>query len=447
MPLVLSAAAWGEKLEDLPLLDAPKPYALDAARKDLEAWSALAPDGTLTDAGRVLFTLPIDPALGRLLAEARRAGCLEDAIDLAAALSVGRPLFLAVPPPEDPHDNLRLAGCDATALVRAVRIGEPDVHRLSAFALEEARRVRARLRRIHTLADAAPDDEPVDREALARAAMAADPRVVHVARPRGRDVAFSNGGTELELARESAVHNLRDVEALVVFDMRTFGTGKSLRSLVTCAPAIPLAAIARAGLGRDRLASVRVESGRAVAKVERVLAGRVVATREEVPTGEVARAALAELFLRGSIFRDALPTTRERLALRALAAKLAARGHRAGVSSATAVPELEAWVLGRLLELGVQSGEDLSLLSGKDLVAEDVPYESRALLEREFPLRVSVGDATYEADYDLDRSQVLLRMIKGSRRDPPPLAYLPRFAGLRICVEGPRGIAVVRERG
>jgi hypothetical protein len=58
-----------------------------------------------------------------------------------------------------------------------------------------------------------------------------------------------------------------------------------------------------------------------------------------------------------------------------------------------------------------------------------------------------VGDATYEADYDLDRSQVLLRMIKGSRRDPPPLAYLPRFAGLRICVEGPRGIAVVRERG
>jgi hypothetical protein len=38
-------------------------------------------------------------------------------------------------------------------------------------------------------------------------------------------------------------------------------------------------------------------------------------------------------------------------------------------------------------------------------------------------------------------------MIKGSRRDPPPLAYLPKFPGLRICVEGPRGIAVLRERG
>jgi hypothetical protein len=37
--------------------------------------------------------------------------------------------------------------------------------------------------------------------------------------------------------------------------------------------------------------------------------------------------------------------------------------------------------------------------------------------------------------------------VKGSRAAPPPLAYLPRFAGLRICVDGPRGIAVVRERG
>ena len=57
------------------------------------------------------------------------------------------------------------------------------------------------------------------------------------------------------------------------------------------------------------------------------------------------------------------------------------------------------------------------------------------------------GDATYDADYDLDNNQVLLRMVKGSRKEPPPIAYLPKFPGLKICVEGPRGIAVVRERG
>jgi hypothetical protein len=56
-----------------------------------------------------------------------------------------------------------------------------------------------------------------------------------------------------------------------------------------------------------------------------------------------------------------------------------------------------------------------------------------------------VGDATYEADYDLDKKHVMLRMVRGSRRDPPPLAYLPRFAGLRVSVESPRGIAVLRK--
>jgi hypothetical protein len=38
-------------------------------------------------------------------------------------------------------------------------------------------------------------------------------------------------------------------------------------------------------------------------------------------------------------------------------------------------------------------------------------------------------------------------MVKGSRRDAPPLAYLPKFPGLRICVQSPRGMTVLRERG
>ncbi|MBK6530085.1 MAG: hypothetical protein IPF99_10910 [Deltaproteobacteria bacterium] len=57
---------------------------------------------------------------------------------------------------------------------------------------------------------------------------------------------------------------------------------------------------------------------------------------------------------------------------------------------------------------------------------------------------MSVGDAMYEADYDLDRRRVTLRLVRGSRRDAPPLQYLPRFAGLGIVVEGPRGATVLR---
>jgi hypothetical protein len=210
---------------------------------------------------------------------------------------------------------------------------------------------------------------------------------------------------------------------------------------------VALAAVARAGLGRDRLGSVRIDGKRVTATIERVFARRVLATREETPQGELARAALVELMVRGSLFRDAVATTRARLERTALAAKLAGRGHPAGVAASAPVPSPEDWLRARVQSLGVESGDDLALLSAADFVADDLPFEVRGALDAEYPRSVSVGDATYRAEYDLDRNQVLLRMIKGSRRDPPPLAYLPRFPGLRICAETPRGISVLRERG
>jgi ATP-dependent helicase HrpB len=210
---------------------------------------------------------------------------------------------------------------------------------------------------------------------------------------------------------------------------------------------IALHVLARAGLGTDRLGSVRMERGRLTATVERVYANRVIAEREEAPQGEVAREAIVALLLRGSLFREAVSTTRTRLTRQALAAKLAERGHPAMYAPAEPIPSLEAFLRKRVQTLGVESADDLALLSASDFVVADLPYESRSALDDAYPASVSVGDASYDADYDLDKNQVVLKMVKGSRREPPPLAYLPKFPGLRIYVEGPRGIAVVRDHG
>ena len=95
-----------------------------------------------------------------------------------------------------------------------------------------------------------------------------------------------------------------------------------------------------------------------------------------MPTGEVARQAIAQLFLRGSIFRGGtLATTRERLAMRTLAAQLAKRGHQAGVAWDEPPPTLEQWVAKRLCELGVESGDDLAMLSAADLTMPELPFE------------------------------------------------------------------------
>lgn len=447
VPLVLAAAACNTRPEELPLLDPPKPAALTDARNELRALGALDATDTLTQLGRELFGLPVDAQLGRLLVEARTTGALDDIIDLISALGTGRPLFSG----RNPHDDdssLRAGGCDATALIRAVRWGDPDTDGIHRVALDEARRTSQRLRRAHGLSERAEFDTPIDRERLARTALAADPRCVHVPRKRGNDLAWSNGGTELELARESAVNSvLKEVEAIAVLDSRAVGEGRDAAIYVTCATPLQRAWLIAAGVGRDRLGSVTVSRGNAVAKVERVYARRVLEEREEIPEGEVARDAIAELFLRGSIFRESLSITRERLAATALASRLHGRD-RIPDDEMKPVPvedcEPGVWVRKRLLELGVTRGDELSMLSAEDLIAPDIPEAVRVVLDKEFPRTVKVGDAVYEADYDLAKRSVTLKMVHGNRKDPPPMQYLPRFAGLRVCVEAGRAMWIVR---
>jgi hypothetical protein len=362
-------------------------------------------------------------------------------------LSVGRPLFGSARFDVSHDADLRAAGCDASAAIAAIRAERPSQHNASEFVVREARQSRARLRRLVGLPDLAPVPASFDRDAVIRACIEADPRTVHVARKRGRDAMFSNGGTEVALARESAAQNLRELEAVIALELRGFGEGRDARSVITCAMPIALHVLARAGLGRDRLSAVRLERGKAVATLERVYAKRVISEREQTPEGAMAQEAVVTLLLRGSLFRDAVATTRKRLIRSALAAKLALRGHSAMTASAQPIPNLEEFLRSRVKTLGVETGDDVALLSASDFLAAELPYESRSALDDAYPAVVHVGDATYDADYDLDNNQVLLRMVKGSRREPPPVAYLPKFPGLKICVEGPRGIAVVRERG
>lgn len=449
VPLVLTAAAWGKRVEALRLLDAPKPYALEAARAELDTWGALQGESALSERGRALFSLPIDPLHARLLVESRNEQCLDDMIDLVSVLSVGRPLFADARPEVSVDAELRRSGCDATAAILAVRAPRPEEHGASSFVVREARLIGERLRRQQGLVDVSvrSSERGVARDALVRAVLAADSRLAHVARSRGRQTFFSNGGTEVELARESAVHNLREVQAILALDTRAFGTGRDARVLVTCAMAVPHSVLVRAGLGTDRVLSVRHERQRVHVTVERVYAGCVLNEREEEPEGERLHEALLTLLMRGSLFRNEVLSSGERLVRAGIAAWLAERGHPAGVRPNKPVPNLEVWLRERVAQLGIQSNDDLPLLSGSDFLAPELPFEARSAIDGDYPLTVNVAGGVYRAEYDLERSQVTLHPPKGSRADPPAAGYLPKFPGLRVLVDGSRGPTVVRARG
>ena len=77
--------------ESFPFIDPPSPRAIEEGRSTLMELGAFDAQRRLTAAGRNMARLPIDPRLARMVLEASREGCLDDALVVAAALSVQDP--------------------------------------------------------------------------------------------------------------------------------------------------------------------------------------------------------------------------------------------------------------------------------------------------------------------------------------------------------------------
>jgi ATP-dependent helicase HrpB len=448
VPLVLAAAACGRPQLDLPFLDPPHAHAIADAREKLQQLDALDEDGALTERGARLFRLPIDPHLGRLVIEGERRGLTEVVVPLVAALSVNRRMFARTP--EDPEDDLAAGGCDAVAHILAVREGDARRNGLDTLALNDARRAAKRIRRFlgDTRADtrgrsAGPASSPavgpgqtIDRRALANAILAAWPGAAHIARRRRGRVAWSNGGTELELGRGSRV-NAEKAPAILVLDSIALTIGARRDALViTAAMPVPEAWLVAAGIGRRRLAAPMVKRRRVLGQIEVVHAGKVLATEEERLRGSMLRDAVCELVLAGRMMKGVRGPLGERLQRLRLSA---------GLEGAPLPLPPPAWLAARIDELGLEDPEDLELIETEDLLPDDLPEWEREQLEREYPTALSVGDARYTITYDPERRVATLHQT-GTRKGPPPERFLPRLSGWRIDWEHKKRVRTVRAR-
>jgi ATP-dependent helicase HrpA len=88
--LRMKASRLGE-IETFPFLNPPVPAAISAGYQLLQELGALDVECDLTPLGRDLARLPIDPTVGRMLIEARREGCIEEMLVIAAGLSIQDP--------------------------------------------------------------------------------------------------------------------------------------------------------------------------------------------------------------------------------------------------------------------------------------------------------------------------------------------------------------------
>jgi ATP-dependent helicase HrpA len=79
------------KVEDFPFIDPPAPKAISDGYALLAELGAVDDENRLTDIGRELARLPLDPRVGRMLIGAKEEGCLEQVLVIAAALSLQDP--------------------------------------------------------------------------------------------------------------------------------------------------------------------------------------------------------------------------------------------------------------------------------------------------------------------------------------------------------------------
>ncbi|KUH85437.1 MULTISPECIES: ATP-dependent RNA helicase HrpA [unclassified Mycobacterium] len=78
-------------IETFPFLDPPDRRSVRDGVQLLQELGAFDADGAITDIGRRLAQLPIDPRLGRMILQADTEGCVREILVLAAALSIPDP--------------------------------------------------------------------------------------------------------------------------------------------------------------------------------------------------------------------------------------------------------------------------------------------------------------------------------------------------------------------
>ena len=90
--VILQMAALGlGDVTEFPFLDPPERRSINDGVQVLQELGAFDAQGDITDTGRRLAQLPVDPRLGRMILAADTEGCLPEVLVLAAALSIPDP--------------------------------------------------------------------------------------------------------------------------------------------------------------------------------------------------------------------------------------------------------------------------------------------------------------------------------------------------------------------
>lgn len=306
-----------------------------------------------------------------------------------------------------------------------------------------------------------------DRDALVTAIVSAAPETAFVRRERAtkkgrggpdRPAPWGNGLVEVGVRpyRVPGVDSDRQPKppsAGALLDVEWLGTGKGARGfgglLLPCAPRV----LARAGIGEVDVGPPKLEgkgrSRKVVAATQCVHAGVVIDERSGELEGVALVHALGQLIARGSLRKGLATKVADDLHDWDLLAQFVSE------SGATLEPppedrDVAPFLSARLLDQGVETFDDLSLLEDEDLrpgvegmvVAAGIDPRELVRLREDFPRIWRSPVAPYGLRVSLARKLVTLE--PGDHRkglNEPDKGHLPRFRGFRVeFVRGSRKV-------
>ena len=423
--LVLAAAASGTPVTDLAFPDPLPDHALERAWDRLRAMEAIDDAGYLTDHGRRLFPLPLDPLLAHLITAMPDTETTAAMADLAAALTVDRALL---PPLRKEEAAEALADWapepdDAAILIRVVRANPPKAVPINKAAVDEARRIADQIRAALKLPERDPHAD-LPRNRLLAASVAATPELAFVRRAKRRG-ALGNEGNEVRPADESRFPE--DAEAAVVFDQHAVpGKGTTATvNLATCMAPVTLETLAEQELGKLEYAEPEWDGERVTVTARRIYAGRTLSAEATEPEGKALREALADLVLAGKVFDGLGDNLREEAEAWNVYVLL-------GYGEGEPVEDIRRWLVDRLAGLGVEHPEDVALVEADDLAFEGIPDWERGRFDRHFPRRLSLEGIEATVHYEPRRRRVTVEKVSGRRTTVPQRKELPAWSGWRV---------------
>jgi len=177
-------------IEGFPFLDPPQPRMITDGYQLLVELGAVDVERRITQVGRELARLPIEPRIGRMILEARRRGCLTEVLVIAAALCVQDPRdrpFDKAQAADDRHAPFRDERSDFVGLLKlwafhsellaegrsGRKLGQVlREHFLSPLRLREWRDVHGQLHTQVTESGGLPNEVPAPYEQVHRALLA-----------------------------------------------------------------------------------------------------------------------------------------------------------------------------------------------------------------------------------------------------------------------------------